>query len=242
MKALIVLILLVIPVLGIAQFPFEKYPRIVYDAYPVSSGYDEADTSFNSRSTFIDRFKGDTLSLAMFGNRDADSSNIFVYRNNKLIQAIVDEVEFTPLTVSDSIFVGDINNDRMMDVKILCSNPGCGLAAALVRKIYLIGKADGSFSKYSFMDFSQECERDFDGDGNFEIIGVDHVYYNSHSYWVYDLFSLKGNVFRNVSFDYNYPIMIQYLFRKNYFITDHVSRDKMRDFSVVLPRWYDERK
>jgi hypothetical protein len=224
------------------EYPFEVYPRIGYEEFAVSKGFLESDESFVASSDVADRFRGEAFRIVLREPRAADGSNIFVYRNDQLVQRIAEPFDFYPSTVPDSLSAGDINNDRIMDVKVACSNPGSGLASLLSRKIYLIGKPNGEFSKYSFMDFSFEIERDLDGDGSFEIIGVDHRYSEDHSYWVYDLYGIKSGKFVNVSSVFDYPILIQHLDRINYAVTDKIGRAKMKEFSKLRPEWYDERR
>jgi hypothetical protein len=225
-----------------AQYPFEVFPRIEYTKYKIRHSFKIEDSTFVGEVNIVSKRKNETIRLELNEKLDKDSANLYVYKNSELIQRIIEPMGFFAIVVPDSLFVCDINNDGIIDVKITCYNPGCGLAAYYLRKIYLIGKPNGLFLKFSFMDFSYEIERDFNGDKNFEIIGIDHTGYQNHSYWVYDLYNIKDGHFINVSKENGYPIMIQHLYRLNYAITDKISRVNMIEFSRSRPDWYDERR
>ena len=63
--------------------------------------------------------------------------------------------------------------------------------------------------------------------------------YENHSYWLYNLFDYNSTGLVNVNAKYDYPIMIQFLYRENYKITDKITRLKMKDFTLPLPEKYD---
>lgn len=241
MRGHLTIVFLLLGFVGKAQFPFEVFPKISYNKYEIIHTSLETDSSFIGISNITDNQKS-KIRIELKEKSEKDSSNIFIFRKDKLVQKIIEPFEFYPVIVPDSLYAGDINNDGLLDIKIVCYNAGCGLAASLTRKIFLIGKPDGKFDKFSFMDFSYETERDFNGDKIYEIIGVDHVGFQNHSYWVYDLFNLKNGQFINVSNAFDYPIMIQHLYRENFSITNKISRTKMKEFSRLKPDWYDERK
>jgi hypothetical protein len=67
------------------------------------------------------------------------------------------------------------------------------------------------------------------------------VGYENHSYWLFNLFDYDGNEFVNVNSKDNYPIMIQFLYRENFQITNRISREKMKDFNLNLPDDYEKK-
>ena len=88
------------------------------------------------------------------------------------------------------------------------------------------------------MDFFENKERDLNGDGIFEIIGQSYLSYKNHAYWVFDLYNYKNGQLVNVSRKFNYPVLVQYLYNENYQITNNITRNKMKQFAVKLPRDY----
>jgi hypothetical protein len=242
MKTLSTTILLLLFGYCKAQFPFEIYPIIKYDRFELVHRQYPIDSSFYATANIFEKNNNNLIRIEFREKFENDSSNIFIFRNNLLVQKIIEPEGFCKFIMPDSIYIGDINNDGLLDMKLFCFNTGSGLAAFLIRKIYLIGRFDSKFDKYSFMDFSDEIERDFNGDKNFEIIALDHIGYENHSYWIYDLFNFRDRQFINVSKEFDYPIMIQHLFRINYSITNNISREKMKEFSKIKPDWFDERK
>ena len=126
-----------------------------------------------------------------------------------------------------------------MDIKLFVPNYGCGGYNFYVRVIYLLQKPDGNFNKISFtdlfMDFKNRLERDFDGDGFYEVITQTFQNYQNHNYWLFDLYDFKNDSLVNVNYKDNYPIMIQLLNRENYEVTSKISREKMKDFTRKLP-------
>jgi hypothetical protein len=82
-------------------------------------------------------------------------------------------------------------------------------------------------------------ERDFDGDGNFEIITMNLIGHEDHSFWLFNIFNYLNGGLVNVNAKDNYPIMIQFLNRENYDVTNKISRDKMKTFALTLPEDYD---
>lgn len=242
MKKNFTLLLLFLGHLVNAQYPFEIYPKIDYQRFEIKHCYFEDDSSFVGISNFVDMTDKSGIRIEFHEKISVDSSNILIYRNHKLVQEIIEPSGFYSFIMPDTLYIGDLNNDGIMDVKLFCFNPGCGLAAYLTRKIYLIGRKDKLFDKYSFIDFSEEIERDFNGDKIYEIFGLNHSSYENHSYWVYDLFNIVDGQFKNVSEKYDYPIMIQHLYRMNYDITNKIERLRMKDFSKIIPDDFDERK
>ena len=145
----------------------------------------------------------------------------------------------------DSIFIADINGDSLQDIKIIVSYMQNGLSLAN-RIIYLFQRPNNTFTKISYADdfYPQDENRreyDLDGDGNFEIITQTLVGYENHSYWVFNLFQYSNGKLTNVNNKYDYPIMIQFLYRENYSITQKISRKNMKKFTLKIPDGYDKK-
>lgn len=248
MRTLLILLALIIFTLtSKGQYPFEKYPGVKYRECNDWKIYDKTEKKKKVHSTltipgFFENKDSMTVQLTSF-IENWDSSYIRIYRNAKQIQKLFDPIGFSPSNVNEAIRIADINGDCLFDIKIVIPYNGCGIASMNVRVIYLFQKSDGSFAKISFDDKMDSIrqERDFDGDGNFEIITMNLVGKENHSYWVFNLFEYKDNGLVNANSKDNYPIMIQFLYRENFEITNKISREKMKDFELNLPDKYDRK-
>ena len=139
--------------------------------------------------------------------------------------------------------IADINGDKLQDIKLVVPYMSNGLGLN-TRVIYLFQQTNKSFTKISFDDkmFGQNRqERDFNNDGNYEIITMTLISYQNHSYWAYNLFDYKNNNFISVNNKYDYPILIQFLYKDNFKITNKMSRQKMKEFAQTKPEKYDKR-
>lgn len=119
---------------------------------------------------------------------------------------------------------------------------GCGLAGLNYRVIYLFQKDNSEFTKISYYNkFIEQNrpERDLDGDGNFEILTMALNRVDNHNYWTFQIYEYTEHGLVNSNKKYDYPIMIQFLYRENYAITDHFGRDKMKEFDTTEPIDYD---
>jgi hypothetical protein len=209
MKKLGLIIILLFSVKAFAQYPFEKYPVMKYTKVPFAVSQNEKDSSF----TAIGTYKNYILKLHAFST--GDSSQISISYKDKLVQVFnSDAVDL--ITVHNPIYIGDIDGNGLADFKLDFFNNGAGLAGSLERKVYLFNNGKNHFKMISFMDFFDNVERDFNHDGNFEIIGQHLLRYKGHSYWLFDLYNYRNGKFKNVSQKYNYPIAIQYLERDNH--------------------------
>jgi hypothetical protein len=231
-----------------AQFPFEKYPAISYKNFNDWKFYNrsEKENKFHHTLT-IPNFYNDhdtiTILLTSFTN-NWDSSYIRIFKNKKQIQKFFEPMGFAPSNMFEPVRVADINGDGLSDLKLIVSYNGSGLACLNVRVIYLFQKSGGEFVKISFDDMMYENrreERDFDGDKNFEIITMNLRYYRDHSYWLFNLYNFDSDHLLNVNWKDNYPIMTQFLLRDNFEITNRISREKMKEFSLALPEKYDKK-
>jgi len=229
------------------QEPFVKYPAISYKAYKDWKLYDRSEKEKKVHYTltipcFFENLDSITIQLTSFvGNRD--SSSIRIYRNKKQIQKFFEPMGFSQENMFEPVRIADINGDNLSDLKILIPYMGNGTASLNVRVIYLFQRPDGNFIKVSFDDKMSENrpERDFDGDKNYEIITMTLTSYENHSYWLYNLYNSDSIGLINVNMKDDYPIMIQFLNRENFQITDKISKQKMKDFALPLPEGYDKK-
>lgn len=243
-----IILFLMINAFVYAQYPFEKYPAIKYKKKVNWTEYNRWDKEGKFHWTMsLPLFYKDneslTVQITSFSKKE--NSLFRIYKNNKHLQTI-----FEPYAIGrnfgmliDTIYIADINGDSLADVKICCWYGGCGIASLNERVVYLFQQPDNTFKKVSYIDMSpcERLERDIDGDGIFEIITMDLIYHKNHSYWCFNLFNYKDNQFINVNNKADYPIIIQYLFRENYKITNKISKEKMKSFAIDLPEYIDIR-
>ncbi|WP_075341940.1 hypothetical protein [Tenacibaculum agarivorans] len=248
MRSILISILTLTSFSIFAQYPFEKYPSPTYQKYNNWKRYDWTDTKQAVHHTlkidqFFDNKEALTIQLTSFTSNHK-TSLIRVFRNNTQIQKIKEDMIFTTLnTGHEPIRVADINGDGLQDLKIITSYLGNGIAGLNVKIIYLFQTQNQEFIKVSFSDMidTDRTERDFDGDGNFEIITMGLNGYDKHNYWTFNIFEYKNEELQSANFKDEYPIMIQYLYRKNYEITKKIDRQKMKEFALTFPRHYDKR-
>lgn len=248
MKYLSIVILTLSSYLVFGQYPFEKYPEPVYKKYKDWKSYDwsksKTKKTYNhtlSINQFFDNQDTLTIQLTSFTENDEDSSIIRIFHNKTQIQKIHANTFFSPLNVFQPTRVADIDGNGLKDLKINIPSMGNGVAGLYTKIIYLFQKEDKTFVKVSFTDMMDEnrSERDFDNDGNHEIITMNLINHENHNYWTFNIFEYKNNELTNVNHKGNYPIMIQYLHKKNYTITEKISRDKMKNFTLKTPDDYD---
>lgn len=255
MRTIVILLLMTFGLNSSGQYPFERYPAIKYKQYANWKEIKRIGKNNNETVEYILTIPGffnkkDNLTIKL---TPGDSSDISLFRNGKLTQHFVEPMNvyadygfpgtFAPVRVAD------INGDGMPDCKLLISYRGTGLAILNTRVIYLFQHSDHSFRKISYLDMidgndvpANRPERDFNGDGNYEIITMSLTGYKDHSYWAYNLYNFKNNTLVSVNNKYNYPILIQFLNRENYKVTRKIPRQKMKDFAEKRPEDYDERK
>lgn len=236
------LLCLLITVTTYGQYPFEKFPAVKYKEY---NDWKETDNAKHpgkkDYSLTVQNFFGkiDSLTITIITPASIDDSTfISIYRNKKLIQSFS---EITGPYLFEPLRLADFNGDKLTDLKLIVSYMGCGVAAMNMRVIYFLQHKDGSFTKISYLDKMEKNrpERDFNGDGNYEIITMSLISYQDHNYWLYNLFNFKNFDILSVNEKYNYPIMIQFLYHTNYKITNKVSRQKMKEFAMKKPEEYD---
>jgi hypothetical protein len=248
MKILFVIILIIMSGIIKGQYPFENYPAIKYMTKKNWKVYDRREKEKKMHWTmsfpfFFNNKDSLTVQLTTFGNKD--TSYIRIFKNQKQIQLLKEPYAIGRNfgMLEDTVFYADINGDSLLDIKILCWYGGCGIASLKERVIYLFQQPDNKFIKVSFLDMvsSKRPERDFDGDGNYEIITMDLKGYENHNYWTFNLYNFTNGDLICVDDINDYPIMIQFTYKKNYRITDKISKTKMKTFIVNKPECYDNR-
>ncbi|NNV55173.1 hypothetical protein GD597_06865 [Panacibacter sp. KCS-6] len=247
MRNFIILYLLTFTLNSFGQYPFEKYPAIKYKVYKDWKVYNtngkEKKTEFIlTIPKFYDKIDSLTLVLTSFAGK-WDSSYITVFKNGKQIQRFFEPMLFYETNLFEPIMLADVNGDNLQDIKLIVPYMGNGTASLNTRVIYLFQQKDKNFIKISFMDKMSDNrpERDFNGDGNYEVITMTLTSYQYHSYWSFNLFNFKKNDFVSTNNKYNYPILIQFLNRDNFKITNKISRQKMKDFGQTKPADYDRK-
>jgi len=229
-----------------AQYPFEQSDSIKYQCFNNWKVYDLIEKKKTIHQTitiegFYQNQDSLTIQLSSF-TKNWDSSYIRIFRNKEQIQKIFEPMGFNGYNIWGPLILADFNGDKLNDIKINAAFNGCGLASMNTRIIYLFQCPDGSFKKVSYKDnleYGNRVERDFNGDRNFEIITMTLRGFEDHNYWTFDLFNYQDGMFRNVDEEFGYPIMIQFLFRQNFEITDNISREKMKEFKLIVPEDID---
>lgn len=232
-----------------AQYPFEKFKAIEVKEYKSWRVVDKTEPEGELISTIV---------IPEYNNLNTEIeveitcydtltySKLKIFKNEIQIQEMIELEAFYGLRAPYSVFVADFNNDSLSDLKFLIPNFGCGAYNTYSRVIYLLQKPDGKFVKISYTDHFFEddmnrLERDFDGDGNYEIVTQTFKNYSNHNYWLYNVYSFKGFELVNVNQKVDYPIMIQLLDRDNYDVTKNIKKEKMKEFSRKLPNDYNEK-
>jgi len=182
-----------------------------------------------------------TIQLSSFLDANKDSSYIRIFRNKHQIQKIFEPMRYLSYAIWGPLIVADFNNDSLNDLKLNISYMSNGLGM-ISRIIYLLQTKEGLFKKISYDDNlgnGNRPERDFEKNGKFEIITMTLNNYNKHNYWTFDLFEFVNDELRNVDDKFEYPIMVQFLKKPNYRVTDEISKEKMNDFKLIIPRNID---
>ena len=169
-------------------------------------------------------------------------SEIHVKQDGNRTQCFEEDMFFSTLNIFKPVRVTDINGDGLQDVKIIVPYQGNGIASLYVKVIYLFQNIEGDFTKVSFTDMMDDdrSERDIDGDGKYEIITMGVQNHENHNYWLFNLFEYKEGGLVNVNNKKNYPIMIQYRYRKNYKVSENIGKEIMKTYSLQLPENYSK--
>lgn len=248
MKGLIILSIIICVQINnmFGQLPFEKYPPIKYKEY---NNWNLKDSNQQEKRkdymliipNFFENNDSLTIVLSKYKTDRIEDSCMFMFYHKKdtvfgFGEFIIDSI------LDDPIRVADFNNDKRLDLKIIRRGWGCGAYNIYLNVYYLLQKPNNKLSEETFTDMMFETEntleRDFDGDGNYEIITMSFQNYKNHNYWVYNLYNFTSNGIVNVNFKDDYPIMIQLLNDWNDKITKNLTREQMKKYSKKLPDNY----
>ena len=247
MKQLLVIIFNLICLTGYCQYPFEEYPKPVYDEFKDWKLYDWPEKKKTDHTITMDDFfetEALTIQLTSFFGGLEQESVIRIFRGKTQIQNITEPMYFSQLNVFEPIRITDLNADGLKDIKILIPYQGNGIASLNVRVIYLIQNKNNEFSKISYDDMMDEHreERDFDKDGVFEAVTMKLDGYENHNYWTFNIFEFSALGLTNANEKHNYPIMIEYLHGDNFEITNKINRSDMNAFALDQPEEYHWKK
>ena len=225
------------------QYPFDKFAKPDFKLYNDWKAYDKTDKMHETIT--VPNFYQDSSSLTIQFTLDkskAKNQNVIrIYKDKTAIQSFRSELVDFYLSYASTypIRVGDLNGDRLLDIKIIYDYHSNGLALSF-RPIYLIQGEKGFFKKYSFDNMFEDridLERDLDSDGKFEIQSVRLVQQNNHSYWCFEIFQIEDSSLAAVSDKFHYPIFVQFLNKRNYKQADiKLDRDAnwTRDLNIVV--------
>jgi hypothetical protein len=224
-----------------AQYPYEQYPALKWNRVGGWKEYNRLEREGKIHWTqslpgFYDN--GDSLTIQVSTvMKKNEHSLIRIFRNKKQQQLLSEKHAIAANFgyLADSLYYADVNGDSLTDLKLFAWYGGNGIASMNMRVIYLFQQPDHSFVKVSYLDKDPSPERDFNNDGNYEIITMTLNSHDTHSYWTFNLYNFKDNTFQSVNALYDYPIMIQFLYRPNYKITNKLTREQMRKYAEKKP-------
>lgn len=154
--------------------------------------------------------------------RTTEASQIILYQQNKVVQKL--QVPFWFRHILPAAEIADFNGDGIPDIKFRIYTGGNGLAALLNYKVFLMSQQN-KYRVFSFVDFSEEKEYDFNKDGIAEILGCATTNYNGHNYWVYNVYNWKNGALVMVSKDFGYPLWTKVDFKTNKIIAKEIPDD-----------------
>ena len=225
--------ILLLPFISFSQYPFEKFKAPKYNSleFKMTEKEDNLNYSKIVTSFFTDK---SNLEVNINGNTQNYGKTFITVKTKTENKQFFEEI---PTHGIDGFYVADFNGDEKKDFKIVCFYMGSGLAALNVRVIYFFQKENKKFTKISFDDKMEgnRLERDLDGDGNFEIITMQLQGHKNHNYWLFNIYNFENNNLICVNEKFNYPIMVQFLFRENYKITSKLSRKEMKKYALIKP-------
>lgn len=218
--------MLAISIAASAQYPFDSLPKPQWKLHNNWKKVEPKNDNKLHETITVPKFFNDSISLTLqFTLDESDTTKeavnvLRIYKGSKVIQSFRNEVAsyYPGFASTFPIRVGDITGDGKKDIKIVYDYHGNGLGLGH-RPIYLLQQDDGTFIKYSFQNSfvkRLDLERDFDGDGKFEIISVRLIYYNTHSYWQFDVMKADKGRLTLENEKYGYPLFVQFLYRDNF--------------------------
>jgi hypothetical protein len=229
-------LLALLPFRAAAQYPFERYPAVQYQS---SGPWQLAKpAAAPPRATATTTLQAGTQSyhLRVFNQRIPSDTFYVALSAGGATRQFLEPWYLLPESLVQPVRAADINGDGLTDLKLVINAVGGGGVRGLVRLIYLFGQPGGGFAKVSFLSFHDGPERDFDGDGNCEMVVRELVSYRGHSYWSFNVFRYADGRLVNVSPRYGYPVLIQFLNKPNYQVAGKITPREAQRFLLRQPR------
>jgi hypothetical protein len=231
-------LLALLPFQPAAQYPFERYPAVQYQSAGGWQPGEPAAAPPRVTATAAVRAGSQSYRLRVFNKRIPSDTFYVALTAAGVTKQFLEPWYLLPESLTQPVRVADINGDGLHDLKLVVNAVGGGAVRGLVRLVYLFGQPAGGFDKVSFLSFHDGPERDFDGDGNHEMIVRELVSYRGHSYWSFNVFQYTGGRLVNVSPRYGYPVLVQFLNKPNYQATTQITPREARQFLLKQPREY----
>jgi hypothetical protein len=221
------------PFLVYGQYPFEKYKKPKCTSFEFKRFENENVIKYSKAVKTFFHDKTD-VEVSVNGNTEDFKKTYIEVKTQSNSSKYFEEI---PAQGTENLYIADFNGDGKKDIKVVIYYMGCGLASLNVRVIYLFQKENKRFTRLSFDDNMGENlpERDFDGDGNFEIITKTLQYHKKHNYWLFNIYNFSNGNLLCVNSKMNYPIMVQYLDKENYTVTRKISRKEMKKYEMKKP-------
>ena len=232
-------LLALLPFRATGQYPFERYPAVRYAA---SGEWQLTRATSPPRpvsATAAVRVGSQSYNLRVFNRRIPSDTFYVALSTGGVTKQFLEPWYLLPESLTQPVRVADLDGDGLPDLKLVINAVGGGGVRGLVRLVYLFGRPGGGFAKVSFLSFHDGPERDFDGDGNYEMVVRELVSYRGHSYWSFNVFRYSGGQLVNVSPRYGYPVLIPFLNKPSYQVSTNISRREAQRFLLKRPREYN---
>lgn len=223
------------------QYPFERYPALRYQFSGPWQGAEPGAAAPKVTATADVRAGSQSYNLRVFNGRIPSDTFYVALTATGVTRQFLEPWYLLPESLTQPVRAADINGDGLTDLKLVVNGMGAGAVPGLVRLVYLFGQPGGGFAKVSFLSFHDGPERDFDGDGNHELVVRELVSYRGHSYWAFNVFRYTDGQLVNVSPRYGYPVLIRFLDKPNYQVTTNISSREARQFLLKQPREFDQK-
>jgi hypothetical protein len=231
-------LLALLPFRAEAQYPFERYPALRYQSSGPWQVTKPGGPPPRVTATAAVRAGTQAYHLRVFNGRIPSDTFYVALTAAGTTRQFLEPWYLLPESLTQPVRVADINGDGHPDLKLVVNAQGAGAVRGLVRLVYLFGQPGGGFAKVSFLSFHDGPERDFDGDGNYEMVVRELVSYRGHSYWSFNVFQYAGGQLLNVSPRYGYPVLVQFLNKPNHQVAANISRESAQQFLFKQPREY----